>query len=76
LYVGIINKLDYFKETGIAAIWLSPIYASPMIDFGYDISDFRDIDQAFGTMKDLQNLTQQAKQLGVKVNKSNYFQFN
>ncbi|XP_014208338.1 maltase 1-like [Copidosoma floridanum] len=64
---GITDKLEHFKESGITAIWLSPIYASPMVDFGYDISDFRDIDSAYGTMEDFENLTKKAKQLGVKV---------
>ncbi|XP_011502955.1 PREDICTED: maltase 2-like [Ceratosolen solmsi marchali] len=64
---GIINKLEYFKTTGITAIWLSPIYTSPMVDFGYDISNFRDVDQTFGTMKDLENLIERSKQLGVKI---------
>lgn len=54
-------------DSGIGGIWLSPIYASPMVDFGYDISDFRDVDPKFGTMKDLEELTAQAKKFGIKV---------
>ncbi|KMQ89144.1 maltase 1-like protein [Lasius niger] len=64
---GISSKLQHFVDSGITGIWLSPIYASPMIDFGYDISDFKDIDPTFGTMQDLEELTAQAKKLGIKV---------
>lgn len=54
---GIIEKLDYLNDgspnsLGITAIWLNPIYKSPMRDFGYDISDYRSIDPIFGTMAD------------------------
>ncbi|XP_001604459.1 maltase 1 [Nasonia vitripennis] len=64
---GITNRLEHFAESGIGGIWLSPIYASPMVDFGYDISDFRAIDKTYGTMEDLEQLTAKAKKLGVKV---------
>ncbi|CAK9810393.1 Maltase 1 [Anthophora quadrimaculata] len=64
---GITDKLSYFQETGITAIWLSPINVSPMVDNGYDISDFRNIDPQFGTLDDLKNLIQKAKSLRVKV---------
>ena len=49
---GIISKLDYLKDLGIGIIWLSPIYASPMDDMGYDISDYKKINPLFGTMED------------------------
>ncbi|XP_018360680.1 PREDICTED: maltase 1-like [Trachymyrmex cornetzi] len=64
---GIISKLDYIAETGINAIWLSPIYTSPMVDFGYDISDFVDIDPIFGSLKDFKALLAHARKLGLKV---------
>lgn len=64
---GITSKLQYIVETGINAIWLSPIYPSPMIDSGYDISDFVDVDSSFGTLKDFQALLARAKELGLKV---------
>lgn len=64
---GIKDKLSHFTESGITAIWLSPIYRSPMVDFGYDISDFKDIDPIFGTTEDLQNLTAEAKKRNLKV---------
>ena len=53
---GIISKLDYLKELGIDVIWLSPVYKSPNDDNGYDISDYRDIMDVFGTMEDMDNL--------------------
>ncbi|KAK1128205.1 hypothetical protein K0M31_002675 [Melipona bicolor] len=64
---GITSKLQYFKDIGVTAIWLSPINKSPMKDFGYDISDFRDIDPTFGTLSDFENLLSEAHKLGLKV---------
>ncbi len=64
---GIIQKLDYIKSLGVDAIWLSPIYESPMKDFGYDISDYRAIDPVFGNMDDLRQLVSDAHQLGLRV---------
>ncbi|XP_047112731.1 maltase 2-like [Schistocerca piceifrons] len=64
---GVIEKLDYLKSLGIAAIWLSPIFKSPMADNGYDISDFRDIDPTFGTMADFEALLEAAHERGIKV---------
>ena len=64
---GITSKLDYIAETGINAIWLSPIYTSPMVDFGYDISDFVNIDPIFGSLKDFKILLARAKKLSLKV---------
>ncbi|XP_004530246.1 maltase 2 [Ceratitis capitata] len=64
---GIIMKLPYLAETGIEAIWLSPIYKSPMVDFGYDITDFKEIHTEYGTMKDLEMLITEAKRLGIKM---------
>ena len=53
---GIIGRLPYLRELGIDAVWLSPIFPSPMEDFGYDISDYIDIDPLFGTMEDFDAL--------------------
>ncbi|PSN33695.1 Maltase 1 [Blattella germanica] len=53
---GIESKLDYIVELGVKTIWLSPIYKSPMIDFGYDIEDFKEIDARFGTLQDFRDL--------------------
>jgi len=58
---GIISKLDYLKELGVDIIWLSPIYCSPMVDQGYDISDYYNIDSQFGTMEDMDELLREAK---------------
>ncbi|XP_063995478.1 maltase 1-like [Diachasmimorpha longicaudata] len=65
--IGITKRLDHFKDAGIDAIWLSPIYASPMVDFGYDISDFKQIHPNYGTEADFEMLIARTKQLGIKV---------
>ena len=64
---GIISKLDYLKELGIGAIWLSPVYQSPMDDNGYDISDYQAIADIFGTMEDMEQLLAEAEQRGIKI---------
>lgn len=64
---GIISRLDYLQELGIGAIWLSPVYASPNRDNGYDISDYLDIMKEFGTMDDMDTLIAQAKQRGIEI---------
>ncbi|MBR5261435.1 MAG: alpha-glucosidase [Oscillospiraceae bacterium] len=64
---GIISKLDYIKELGVDAIWLSPVYQSPGCDNGYDISDYRAIDPLFGTMDDMQELIDKAKERGIRI---------
>ncbi|XP_050320995.1 maltase 2-like [Bactrocera neohumeralis] len=64
---GIMMKLPYLAETGIQAVWLSPIFKSPMVDFGYDISDFKDIHSEYGTMKDMEMLITESKRLGIKI---------
>ncbi|MFT6984833.1 MAG: trehalose-6-phosphate hydrolase [Psychromonas sp.] len=64
---GIISKLDYLKALGIDAIWLTPIYSSPMIDNGYDISDYYTINPDFGCMADFDLLLQSAHQRGIRI---------
>lgn len=64
---GIIEKLDYLKELGIDVIWLSPVYQSPNDDNGYDISDYQQIMKEFGTMKDFDNMLEQAHKRGIKI---------
>ena len=64
---GIIEKLDYLKELGIDVIWLSPVYKSPNDDNGYDISDYCDIMDEFGTMEDMDNLLKEANEKGIKI---------
>lgn len=58
---GIISKLDYLKELGVDILWLSPIFCSPLADQGYDISDYYNIDERFGTMEDMDELIKEAK---------------
>lgn len=64
---GIINRIDYLKYLGITAIWLSPVYKSPNDDNGYDISDYQDIMDEFGTMEDMEELIAKANDAGIKI---------
>ncbi|RII33609.1 alpha-glucosidase [Clostridium chromiireducens] len=64
---GIIEKLDYLKELGIDVIWLSPVYKSPNDDNGYDISDYEDIMDDFGTMEDMDELIKEGNKRGIKI---------
>ena len=64
---GIISKLDYIRDLGATAIWFSPLYKSPDYDYGYDISDYRDIDEKFGTMEDFRRLLEECHQRDLKV---------
>jgi alpha-glucosidase len=64
---GAIEKLDYVASLGVDAIWLSPFFRSPMKDYGYDVSDYRDIDPLFGDMADCDALIARAHALGLKV---------
>lgn len=64
---GIVSKLDYLADLGIGFIWLSPVYASPMVDNGYDISDYRDIAPVFGTLDDLDALVAGARARGIGI---------
>jgi alpha-glucosidase len=64
---GILGKLDYVASLGIDGIWLSPFFTSPMKDFGYDVSDYRDVDPLFGVMGDFDALVSRAHALGLKV---------
>lgn len=64
---GIIRRLDYLKWLGVKAIWLSPIYPSPMADFGYDISDYTNIDPVYGTLDDFGELLREVHAHGMKL---------
>jgi len=64
---GIISKLDYLQALGVDAIWLSPIYPSPDVDFGYDVADYTAIDPKFGTMADFEQLLKQAKKRDIHI---------
>lgn len=64
---GIIDGLDHVAALGVDAIWLSPIYRSPMADFGYDVADHTDVDPVFGTLDDADRLIARAHELGLRV---------
>ena len=64
---GIIEKLPYLQELGVDVIWLNPFYPSPQRDNGYDISDYQDIDPMFGTLDDMEELIQKAKECGIRI---------
>lgn len=64
---GVIEGLSYLKDLGINAIWLSPFYPSPMADFGYDISDYQDVDPMFGTLDDFRRLLSEAHRLNIRI---------
>ena len=64
---GIERRLEYLVSLGIEAIWISPIYPSPMADFGYDIAEYCDVDPRFGTLADFDDLLMQAHRRGLKV---------
>src|SRR6266496_2241725 len=64
---GIIRRLPYLQELGVDAVWLSPIFPSPMADFGYDISDYTGVDPLFGTMEDFDALVSATRERGLKL---------
>ena len=64
---GIEQRLDHLAWLGVDALWLSPIYPSPMYDFGYDISDYKDVDPAFGSLEDFDRLVAGARERGLRV---------
>lgn len=64
---GITRKLDYVADLGVDGIWLSPFFTSPMDDFGYDVSDYCDVDPAFGTLADFDAMLDAAHQRGLKI---------
>lgn len=65
---GITSELEHLVNAGVGAVWMSPIFKSPMIDFGYDISDFYEIHDEYGTMEDFEELVYKAHSLGKKIN--------
>lgn len=64
---GITSKLDHVADLGADAVWISPFFTSPMRDFGYDVSDYRDVDAMFGDLDDFRRLLERARELGLKV---------
>ncbi|WP_428023519.1 alpha-amylase family glycosyl hydrolase [Arcobacter sp.] len=64
---GITEKLDYLETLGVEAIWLSPFFKSPMKDFGYDVSDYKDVDPIFGTLEDFKIMIEKAHNCGIRI---------
>ena len=64
---GIIQRLDYLVKLGVDAIWVAPVYRSPMADFGYDVADYCDVDPIFGTMQDFDRLLEEAHRRDLKL---------
>ena len=64
---GIISRLGYVESLGVDAIWLSPIYPSPMSDFGYDVADYTDIDPLFGDLRDFAQLVAETHRRGLRL---------
>ena len=64
---GMISRLDYLKDLGIDAVWISPMYCSPQDDNGYDISDYQDIDPMFGTLEDMDELIREAGKRNIRI---------
>ncbi|CCX58169.1 putative uncharacterized protein [Blautia hydrogenotrophica CAG:147] len=64
---GIISRLDYLRELGVDALWISPMYCSPQDDNGYDISDYRNIDPMFGTMEDMEELIRESQKRDIRI---------
>ena len=64
---GITAKLDYLKDLGVDAIWITPCYPSPQVDFGYDVSDYENIDPMYGTLADFDRLASEAKKRNIRI---------
>ncbi|MBT2282569.1 alpha-glucosidase [Paenibacillus polymyxa] len=64
---GIVSRLDYLQQLGIGAIWLSPVCKSPQDDYGYDISDYQDIDPMFGSLEDMETLILESKKRDIRI---------
>src|SRR5574337_1903195 len=63
---GIASKLDYLKDLGVDAIWITPCFPSPQVDFGYDVSNYETIDPAYGTLADFDRLVAEAKKRHIR----------
>ncbi len=64
---GITSRLDYLKQLGVDAIWITPCYPSPQVDFGYDVSDYENIDPKYGTLADFDRLVSEGKKRGIRI---------
>src|SRR3712207_1589638 len=64
---GITGRLDYLADLGVDAVWITPFYPSPQVDFGYDVSDYENVDPQFGTLKDFDRLVREAHRRRIRV---------
>jgi alpha-glucosidase len=64
---GITQRLDYLRSLGVDAIWIAPMYPSPQVDFGYDISDYESVDPQYGTLADFDRLLAEARKRGIRI---------
>src|SRR6185436_2595087 len=64
---GIASRLDYLADLGVTALWITPFYPSPQVDFGYDVSDYEAVDPQFGTLADFDRLADAAHRRGIRV---------
>ena len=64
---GVIQKLDYLKELGVNILWLTPIFESPLVDNGYDISNYQSINNIYGTMEDVEELIKKSHDYNIKI---------
>jgi len=64
---GITSKMDYLKNLGVDAIWITPCFPSPQVDFGYDVSDYEAVDPMYGTMADFDKLSAESKKRNIRV---------
>jgi len=64
---GITSKLDYLQRLGVDAIWITPCFPSPQVDFGYDVSDYEAIDPKYGTMADFDSMVSEGRKRGISV---------
>ena len=64
---GITEHLDYLQKLGVDAIWIAPMYPSPQVDFGYDISDYEQVDPQYGTLKDFDRMQAEAKKRNIRI---------
>lgn len=64
---GLISRLDYLVSLGIGAVWISPHYKSPQVDMGYDVEDYQDIHEKYGTLEDCQRLIDECHKRGLKI---------
>src|SRR6202453_1492775 len=64
---GITQRLDYLQKLGVDAIWIAPMYPSPQVDFGYDVSDYENVDPQYGTLKDFDRLEHEAQKRHIRI---------